>query len=227
MRYPDGFVLDAHAHSWAQLLHASEGVMVVETAAGIWVVPPHRAVWLPAETDHKITMRGMVAMRTVYFDARTRLPLKGTSVVEVTPLLRELLIHVAKMGKLDLGIARESRLAGLLVDLLAVVETMPLALPMPRDPRALRVAHAVRSAPSDEPPMAGASLRTIERLFMAETGMPYGRWRQQARLLAAMTMLAEGTPVTRVALDVGYASPSAFIAMFKSALGRTPSRFMA
>ena len=79
--------------------------MVVETAAGVWVVPPHRAVWLPAETDHKVTMRGMVAMRTVYFDDRTRLPLKATCVVEVTPLLRELLIHVAKMGPLDFAVA--------------------------------------------------------------------------------------------------------------------------
>jgi AraC-like DNA-binding protein len=232
MRYPDGFVLDAHAHAWSQLLHASAGVMVVETHDGLWVVPPHRGVWIPAGTRHSVTMRGEVAMRTVYFDESTPLPLARPCVVEVAPLLRELLAYCGQLGKLDPAVPHEARLAGLLIDLVSVVEAMPLALPMPRDPRALRLARALREAPADDAMLgrlvrrAGASLRTIERLFAAETGMPFGRWRQQARLLAAMTMLAEGMPVTRVALEVGYASPSAFIAMFRSAIGKTPSQFL-
>jgi AraC-like DNA-binding protein len=209
--------------------------MIVETGAGSWVVPPHRAVWLPAGAEHRVTMRGEVSMRTVYFDDR-RLELRSpgrTRVVEVTPLLRELLIHCATLGKLDSHVPHQARLSGLLVDLLAEIETMPLELPMPRDPRALRVADAVKADPGSEDDTAGlarragASTRTIERLFAAETGMAFGRWRQQARLLAALSQLAEGTPVTRVALDVGYSSPSAFIAMFKRALGSTPSRFFA
>jgi AraC-like DNA-binding protein len=230
-RYPDGFVLDFHAHSWGQLLHASAGVMVVDTAVGSWVVPPHRGVWLPAETEHRVAMRGEVAMHTVYFSERVTIGLARTCVVEVPPLLRELLVYCARRGKLDTRVAHDDRVAGLLVDLVTEVTAMPLALPMPRDPRALRVALAVREAPGDEASLqklarrAGASPRTVERLFVLETGMPFGRWRQQARLLAAMTWLAEGLPVTRVALDVGYASPSAFIAMFKNTLGTTPSRF--
>lgn len=169
-------------------------------------------------------------MRTAYF-ANPRVGPRRTCVVEVSPLLRELLVYVSKLGRLDPAKAHEARLAGLLVDLLAAVETIPLALPMPVEERASKVARAVRADPSVEldaktiARLGGGSLRTIERAFLRDTGMTFGKWRQQARLLAALTMLAEGKPVTTVALDVGYASPSAFIAMFKSALGTTPSRF--
>lgn len=230
-RYPDGFVLGDHEHAWSQLLHASSGVMIVDTPRGSWVVPPQRAIWLPAGTSHRVTMRGEVAMRTIYFAPAVAIAIDGIHVVEVSPLLRELLVYAAKLGKLDVRIPHQARLAGLVVDLLSTIPTMPLALPVPRDPRALRVAEAVRGDPSESADVtvlarsAGASVRTIERLFVAETGMPFGRWRQQARLLSALTLLAGGASVTRVALDVGYASPSAFIAMFKSALGTTPSRF--
>jgi AraC-like DNA-binding protein len=161
------------------------------------------------------------------------LPPAKIGVVEVTPLLRELLVYCASLGKLDVRIPHEARLAGLVLDLLTTSPTMPLSLPMPRDARALRVADSVRADPAsavgtdDLSRSAGASPRTIERLFALETGMTFGRWRQQARLLSALALLAEGAPVTQVALDVGYASPSAFIAMFKSALGTTPSRFFA
>ena len=227
--YPDRFVLDAHAHSWSQLLYASRGVMVADTDGGSWVVPPHRAQWLPAETRHRVTMRGAVSMRTIYFAARAKVPLDHVCVVEIPPLLRELIIHCASLGRLDAKNAHEARLAGLLVDLVGAVPAMPLALPLPRDPRALHVARALLRDPSsdDGRRRSGASTRTLERLFLSETGMTLGRWRQQARLLAAITKLAEGKPVTSVALDVGYATPSAFIAMFKSALGTTPSRFFA
>jgi AraC-like DNA-binding protein len=234
MRYPNAFVLEAHSHDFSQLLHASSGVMIVETARGSWVVPPQRAVWLPARASHRVTMRGEVAMHTVYFDAATaaRVVLADTCVVQVSALLRELLVYCAMRGKLDVeNDAHEERLCGLLLDLIDRVETIPLALPMPRDPRALRVAHAVKTEPGSDletsvlARQAGASARTIERLFTTETGMTFGRWRQQARLLAALALLADGAPVTRVAVEVGYASASAFIAMFKGTLGTTPSQF--
>jgi AraC-like DNA-binding protein len=225
-RYPDGFELGAHAHDWGQLLYAIEGVMLVESSAGTWVVPPHRAVWLPAGTEHRVTMRGSVAMRTVYLERRMRVPLDGACVVDVPPLLRELVAYVAGRGKLDVDKAHDARLCGLLVDLLAQVPTVPVELPMPRDARAERVARAVRANPAKDPlTRAGASRRTIERLFVAETGMTFGRWRQQARLVHALCLLAAGHSVTAVALEVGYSAPSAFVAMFKSALGTTPGRF--
>lgn len=243
MRYSHGTVLGDHAHDWHQLLYASKGVMLVETDASSWVVPPHRGVWLQANVPHRVTMRGEVAMKSLYFRGDSRDPHfadKGsarpatTCVVDVSPLLRELIVYCAARGKLDESNAHDARLAGLLDDLLGAVPAAPLALPMPRDRRALRIAERVRrdtkaAAASTIPDLArsaGASLRTIERLFLAETGMTFGRWRQQARLLHALTLLAEGASVTAVALDVGYASTSAFIAMFKSSLGTTPSRLL-
>jgi AraC-like DNA-binding protein len=229
-RYPDGYTLDSHAHDWGQLLYASEGVMVVDTPEGSWVVPPHRAVWIPADVEHAVTMRGAVSMRTVYFADRAAVRLARTTVVNVSPLLRELVVHCAARGKLDVGDPHEARLAGLLVDLLAAVEAVPLALPMPRDPRALRVAEAVRRDPSRVATVAvlarraAAGARTVERLFLAETGMTFGTWRKQARLQHALVLLAQGVPVANVAAQVGYASASAFIAAFKASLGTTPSR---
>jgi AraC-like DNA-binding protein len=231
MRYPDGFVLETHSHAWNQLLYAAEGVMRVEARSGAWVVPPHRAVWLPALVDHHIVMRGSVAMRTVYFAPHVKTQLATTAVVNVSPLLRELVVHCTSLGRLDVRVPHEARLAALLVDLLDEVRAVPLKLPMPHDTRALDVATRVTRAPGDASTLralakgAGASPRTIERVFLAETGMTFGRWRQQARLLHALTLLAAGEPVTSVALDVGYVSLSAFIAMFKGSLGTTPSRF--
>jgi AraC-like DNA-binding protein len=120
-----------------------------------------------------------------------------------------------------------------LLDQLEALPTIPLQLPVPRDPRAVRVAEWLRKNP-DAPGLlkqvarrAGASVRTLERLFRAETGMTFGKWRQQLRLLHALRELAAGRPVTVVALEVGYDSPSAFIAMFRSALGTTPTRYFA
>jgi AraC-like DNA-binding protein len=111
------------------------------------------------------------------------------------------------------------------------VKTVPLDLPMPRDERALRIARVLREKPAAGDASlrtlarrTGASTRTLERIFIAETGLTLGRWRQQARLLRAVTLLAAKTPVTDVAFEVGYASPSAFIAMFRAVLGTTPSK---
>lgn len=231
-RYPAGFELERHSHPWSQLLYASEGVMVVETRFGTWAVPPQRAVWIPSGVEHRVVMNGDVAMRTLYFAEHLEAPLSETCVVNVSPLLRELLVHCARLGRLDLEKPHEARLAGLVFDLLAAVKTVPLDLPMPRDARALRLAKALRDAPADASlhalsRRAGASTRTLERIFIAETGLTLGRWRQQARLLRAVTLLASKTPVTDVAFEVGYASPSAFIAMFRAALGTTPSKLFA
>jgi AraC-like DNA-binding protein len=235
-RYPDGFVLEAHEHAWSQLLYASSGVMRVETDLGFWIVPPNRSVWLPARFRHRITMSGPVAMRTLYFPSPsdTMHPtLDTTRVLEVSPLLRELIIAAALRGKLERDIAHDAHIAALILALLHDVGTAPLELPMPRDARALRVAERIRAHPgigdktSSLARAAGASPRTLERLFQSETGLTLGRWRQQARLLEALTRLAAGDPVGAVADHVGYATASAFVAMFRAALGTTPRRYFA
>jgi len=230
--YPSGLVLEPHSHSWAQLVYACEGVMSVQTDEGTWVVPSHRGVWIPADTRHSIAMSGWVSMRSLYIvpELARELP-RRCCVLAIPPLLRELILHATAQGPLRRDVAEHRRLVDFLLDQLRVLPVVPLELPMPRDPRALRVARRLREEPGEQAPIqrlargAGASRRTLERLFRRETGMPLGRWRQQARLLHAMRLLASGESVTSIALEVGYQSPSAFIEAFSSALGTTPGRY--
>jgi AraC-like DNA-binding protein len=234
IRHPDGYLIPPHSHEWHQLIYGSYGVMTVRTTPGTWVVPPHRAVWVPGGTEHAIEMSGSVLMQTLYLRPQLSdaLP-RDCSAVNVSPLLRELILRIADPKTLDCPKAVRDRLTGVLLDQLETLPTIPLQLPVPRDPRAVRVAEWLRQNP-DAPGLlkqvarrAGASVRTIERLFLTETGMTFGKWRQQLRLLHALRELAAGRPVTAVAMEVGYDSPSAFIAMFRGALGTTPTRYFA
>ena len=230
--YPSGTTLEHHSHAWAQLVYASEGVMTVETEDGTWVVPSHRAVWIPANVGHSIAMSGWVSMRTLYLTRRLvgGLP-QRCCVVAVPPLLRHLVLHVVTQGLLRRDVPEHRRLIAFLLDQLRVLPAAPLELPLPRDGRALRVAVRLREDPGTTAPVdeiarqAGASRRTLERIFQNETGMSLGRWRQQARLLHAMRLLARGEPVTSTALEVGYESISAFIAAFSTVVGVTPGRY--
>ena len=230
--YANGYVIPSHAHGWSQLIYASKGVMSVHTPTGSWVVPTHRAVWVPAGVNHKIEMSGEVSMRTLYFtpELSTSLP-KGCCVISVTPLLRELILHTVKIGMLNRSAPQHERLSGVILDQLQTLPIAALQIQMPRDRRAFLVAESLRNDPGRPDPLdqlarqAGATKRTIERLFLSETELTFGQWRQQLRLLQAQRLLASGEPVTSVALAVGYESVSAFIAMFKRALGVTPSRY--
>jgi AraC-like DNA-binding protein len=230
--YQPGAVLDRHSHDWMQLVYASEGVMSVQTDEGTWVVPPNRSVWIPASVGHSIAMSGRVSMRTIYFPPKLvkALP-RRCCVVEVSALLRELILRAVAMGPLRRDVPEHRRLFDFMLDQLRVLPALPLELPMPLDPRALRLATRIRDNPGDRAPLttlakaAGASLRTLERLFQADTGMTLGRWRQQARLLTAVRLLATGESVTATALEVGYDSTSAFIEAFTSVLGTTPGRY--
>jgi AraC-like DNA-binding protein len=107
-----------------------------------------------------------------------------------------------------------------------------LQLPNPLDPRALRVARALLADPGGRQPLAricqasGASARTVERLFLDETGITLGKWRQQLRLMKAMCVLGEGAKVTHAALEAGYSTPSSFIAAFRKSLGTSPMLYL-
>ena len=229
-----GHEVHSHSHEWHQLIYASRGVMTVNTANGSWVVPSQRAVWVPAGINHEIEMTGAVSMRTLYLrpELKNSLP-NHCRVMDVSPLLRELILHTIDIGMLDRNIPSQRRLIGVIVDQLNTVQASPLKLPMPRDPRALRVADTLRARPADTTSLthlakhAGASKRTIERIFQSETRMSFGKWRQQLRLLHALKSLAAGESVTAVAFEVGYDSTSAFIAAFKTVLGKTPARYYA
>jgi AraC-like DNA-binding protein len=228
-----GHVIAEHSHPEDQLLFASKGVMTVRTNQGLWVVPPHRAVWIPANTPHSVALSGDVSMRTLYFAPKLcRAPRGRCFVMNVSSLLRELILHACTFPRLRKRASTERRIIELIVDQLKAVESIPLQLPHPSDSRAKRVASALLANPGDDRTLkalcaeSGASPRTIQRLFLEETSMTFGKWRQQLRLLHAMQALASGQKVTVAALESGYSSTSAFIAMFRKQFGTTPTRFL-
>lgn len=230
--YPSGHRISLHFHNRDQLVFASSGVMTVTTEEGAWIVPVNRAVWISEGIPHTIAMSGTVAMRTLYFKPRlVKSLLRQCCVVNVPALLRELILEACACGSLQRRVAWQSHLLDVILDRLKVIEIAPLQLPMPVDPRALRVANILLASPADRRPLArisrdsGASRRTIERIFVASTGMTFGRWRQQLRLMHAMRLLGSGAKVTHAALETGYSSSSAFIAAFRKALGTTPARY--
>lgn len=218
---------------WHQLVYAARGVVTVHAAATRWVVPPHRALWVPAGYAVRIEATREVALRSLYLRETRRAPrLGGCRAIDVSPLLRELILHVVAQGALRRGDPAHVRLAGVLLDQLALLPAAPLELPEPRDPRARRAAERVRAAgrrldAARVARDAGASRRTLERLFVAETGLSFGRWIERATLLAALARLAAGEPVGAVAAACGYSTASAFGAMFRRALGTTPGRYFA
>ena len=225
-----GHIIPEHAHPEDQLVYASRGVMTVRTSGGIWVVPPQRAVWIPARTPHSLRMSGAVSMRTIYLRPRMvkRLP-RACCVVNVSPLLQQLIIHLCTYKELSRRSRTQARLIDVFVDLLETVQAVPLQLPNPCDARALRVATALQKDPEGSLEQAcdrvGASKRTIERLFQQETKLSLGKWRQQLRLVRSLELLAAGEKISCAALEAGYGTPSAFIAMFRKALGTTPRRY--
>ena len=228
-----GHHITPHWHERAQLIFAAHGAMLVSTSEGSWAVPPQRAVWMPAGVTHEIRMAGDVAMRTLYVraDAAARLAAR-VRVLAVSPLLRELILKACALPVAYDVAGPAGRLMALIIDEIAELPTVSLDLPLPRDARLGRICRALSAEPgtprtlSDWGGDIGASPRTLARLFVKETGLTFAAWRQQARLLAATAMLAAGEPITRIALDLGYESPSAFTAMFKRALGSPPSQYI-
>ncbi len=221
-----------HEHHRDQLIYASSGVMTVTTGQGTWVVPPSRAVWVPAKIKHRLRMFGQVEMRTLYLKAGLvkTLP-RACSVLAVAPLLRELLVHIVGYGPLTRRTVRGRLLLDFLLDQLRELTVVPLHVPWPTDPRLRRIAEALVSHPgesvllTDFARIAGLSKRSVERLFISQTKLSFRHWRQHARMLKSLELLAAGKSVTVVGLDVGYASTSAFIAAFRRAFGTTPRQY--
>lgn len=226
--------IDGHRHEHAQLLYASSGLMRVRTPVGAWVVPPQRAVWFPPGLMHAVTCVGPVSLRNIYVTASVDAPMASDCrVIAVSPLLRELILAVVALPRDYATDGSAGRLVGVLLDQIAAAPAAGLHLPLPRDRRLRVVTDALIADPADGLALdhwarrAGASARTLARIFHAETGLSFGAWRRQLRLHEALARLALGEDVTGVAFAVGYDSPSAFIAMFRAAMGSTPSRYFA
>ena len=230
--YPAGHKIPWHFHDMDQLVYAYRGVMTVSTADGTWIVPTHRAVWIPAALSHAIAMSGVVAMRSLYFRRRMikTMP-RSCCVVSVPPLLRELIASASNFGALIRSDKTQRHIMLMIADQLQAIHVEPLRLPTPIDPRAKRVAELLELNPGERRAFGllckqvGASKRTVERLFIRDVGMTWGKWRQQLRLMHAMRYLAGGAKVTDAALQSGYSTPSAFVSMFRRTLGTTPKAF--
>lgn len=227
--YPADFVDPWHQHKRAQLLYGSVGVMSVTTAEVSVVVPPHRALWVPAMTEHQVRCRSHVSVRTLYVDpqARPNLP-KSCRVLEVSTLLRELIIEATAIPVEYDEAERDGRVIDLLLDEITSTPVAPLHIPMPHTERLLEICHSLLENPGQKQTaaewaqVACMGHRTFTRNFRRETGMSFSEWRQHVRLMEAMARLASGHQVTRVAFDVGYSSPSAFTAMFHRTFGTAP-----
>ncbi len=234
---------EPHRHPWAQLAYCASGIVQVTAAQGAddggevtYIVPPSRAVWIAPGVRHAVHVLEAAEFRTLYIAAAAVPPgLRGCRVLVVSALLRELISALDATAGKALPRAREDRLAQLVLDEIAGADRTQLGVPLPHaqtgDKRLRALCEAVLRAPARRATLAGwatdvgASERTLARLFRTELGMSYQQWRQQAVLAHALPLLAQGMAVSHVAAATGYASDSAFTAMFKAALGQPPRAF--
>jgi len=232
--HPAGYATAEHSHPRAQLLYAVAGVLRIATRDAAFLVPPSVALFLPAGVPHAVRMDGPVAMRTLFLreDAAARAGRRTDepAVLEVSPLLREVILAAcAEPLHWEIG-GRGHFLAELALDEIARAGTLDLRLPMPRDPRLLRAVEALRARPGEDraledlAALAGASTRTLARLFRAETGLSFRQWRQGARMAEAMAALTTGSTPARAAAIAGYASGATFGAAFRARFGITPGQ---
>jgi AraC-like DNA-binding protein len=228
--------IDWHYHDVQQLVYPSSGVLAISAAGGTWVVPPQRAVWIPAGVPHAHRAHGPTQMRTLAFAASAGaapgLP-AGPAVLAVSPLLREVIVALTSDDGSPYDARQRENMERVALDQLRRVGQLPVRLPALSDDRLRAVSALLRANPADERTLAefgqavGASERTLSRLYRQQAGMSFPQWRIQFRLQHALVLLADGTPVTTTALACGWNNPSAFIETFRRAFGATPGKFYA
>ncbi|WP_206044294.1 AraC family transcriptional regulator [Brucella cytisi] len=232
-RYPDGYFVPLHRHSRAQLLCASQGVVLVTTDAGRWMIPSDHAMWIPAGVEHSVEILGEVFMRSIYIcvDAVSGVP-DYLHVVGLTDLMRCLITDATTQDSTPEPDSRDALVIELILRDLHTLPQRSLGLPFPLDPRLQKLCREFVKKPSsratidDWADRMAMSRRSFTRHFQRETGVSLSVWRQQACLFAAVPRLTEGESVTSVALDLGYDSVSAFTTMFRRMLGVSPRFYL-
>ena len=227
--YPRGHRTGRHAHAEHQVVYASHGVLSVETSGARWVLPAQRLAWVPAGIEHDVVAESDASMAALYVEAVGESIVPGVAVLHVTPLLRQLILHL--VDEPPIGGERD-RVEQVALDQLAAASEAPVGLPMLRDPRLRAIADRLDADPRTSMTLrefgreVGAGERTLQRLFLAETGTTFGRWRTQLRLQHGLIWLGRDETVTTAATRSGYDQPSAFIAAFRATFGTTPGRFV-
>ncbi len=221
-----------HVHNVDELIYSPRGVLVAKTATQCWVLPPLRALWLPAGTVHEVQCGAGMAIVCLYLAGGYVGLERRPELMEVSPLLRQLIVRASEWAVPGTD-PKHLRITEVIRDEMEVARPVPaLDMIVPNDPRARRVAAALANLEQAEDSLdaicheAGASRRTIERLFRQDTGLSLGQWRTRARVQRSLDMLERGEKMTFTAAEVGYSTPSAFIASFKRLLGTTPGQYL-
>lgn len=230
-----------HSHPWAQVAMSSTGVIRMTAAHSTYIVPPSRALWIPPGTEHVVTVLEDAVIQTLYVHPSARFlgAEAGTPferwpecrVLEVSPLLRELVLHLDGTPGAQVADAREQALAALVLEELRRAAPVRLGIDLPRDKRLRQLCETMFDHPTrwtlleDWSALIGASPRTVARLFRSELGCSFGQWRQQVLLAHALSMAARHKPMAHIAAELGYASASAFSAMVRRSVGQPPRRF--
>ena len=232
--FTKGMEMPTHQHQKAQLVLTLKGIVRCEADQGVWIVPPRCAVWVPGKVPHSVIIAGDVEAYCLFVkpDAAPALP-RHCCTISISPLLERLLLHVTDMPVLYDVDGADGRIATVLLDQLSLAPVEKPKFPMPVDPKLRKIAASLMADPSDRATVddwgrrMAVSSRTLTRTLQRETGMSFGRWRQQLHILIALQRLDQGKSVQTVAFDLGYEGASAFVTMFRKALGKPPARYLA
>lgn len=222
-----------HQHRKGQLIVALHGAVQCQVPGGLWMVPPQHGVWIPGGTLHSNRVTHNAQLCLLFVEPGTAALPDNCCTLSITPLVRELIRHLAHMGPHYAPGSATERVALVLIEQLADAQVEQLHLPISEHPKIRHIANALALDPSDRRTLGewaralAMSERTLARLVQRETGLSFGRWRQQWHLVVALRQLASGAAVQQVAGDLGYDSVTAFITMFKKALGASPTQYFA
>ncbi len=229
--YPARYVDEVHTHNRCQLSFLISGVMTVTTDTASYVLPPNRAIWVPANMRHQASCKSEVEFIVLYVDPKLDPRPRTARVFEITPLVRALIDEVAQFTEKRQFRDREQRVLEMLISEIELMPHLPASATLPADRRLKRVCDAIIADPADARPLddwadvAGMGRRTFTRAFRSQTGVSLSMWRRQIRLMEAASRIAAGESVSNVAFDVGYESPSSFIAMFHKVFGEPPGAY--
>ncbi|HEV7718881.1 MAG TPA: helix-turn-helix transcriptional regulator [Arsenicitalea sp.] len=223
-----------HSHREGQLILNMRGLITFEVAKGLWMVPPQCALWIPGGMDRSVRGVGNLEVYALFIAPEITRDLPGECcTMAASPLLRELVMAASRLPKLYDEAGPAGRLIEVMLDEISAAPVERLHLPLPTDPRLRKIADGLHNDPADRATIGewarrvAMSERALFRLVPKQTGMSFGRWRQQFQIMLALERLTGGEAVQTVALDLGYESASAFITMFKKALGQPPARYLA